>query len=307
MRPYDSEAKFLVYVPFSANEAGSGSGSYPQSHSLESTASGPQRWSQSWGRSPCSRRPLWWSRCSRARCRCRPPHFSCLCCRRPTCRGTGSQTLRRADQNHPESQAGFWWPFQHPACNYVWNVQNRCKHSGLSHRSSLGPQSGCCPAKPGRLMWSLMIMMSPTLKSGQIPPEAFVTSTNSTPISLKILTGNVTWWERTVTALQRREGKTINVLSGLGLKLKTFNFLFRKNKVQQRLELREELNLSCDRMGGMGSWGHRRLMFWTWKYVGVTEENADMWRWMHEPGCWWRCRTSENITDVLEENLEAGS
>lgn len=67
----------------------------------------------------------------------------------------------------------------------------------LSHRSSLGPHSGCCPANPGRLIWSLMTMMSPTLKSGQIPPEAFVTSTDSTPISLKILTGKVTWDRQT--------------------------------------------------------------------------------------------------------------
>lgn len=39
-------------------------------------------------------------------------------------------------------------------------------------------------------------MMSPTLKSGHRPPEALVTMRVSTPNSLKIRTGNVTWGRR---------------------------------------------------------------------------------------------------------------
>lgn len=50
-------------------------------------------------------------------------------------------------------------------------------------------------------MWSLIIIISPTLKSWQRPPDAFVTIIISTPISLKIRTGNVTWREAPTISL----------------------------------------------------------------------------------------------------------
>ncbi|TNN40260.1 hypothetical protein EYF80_049574 [Liparis tanakae] len=64
-----------------------------------------------------------------------------------------------------------------------------------SYLSSLGPDSGLMPAKPGMLRWSLMIMMSPTLKSWLRPPAALVSTTVSTPSSLKMRMGSLkaTW------------------------------------------------------------------------------------------------------------------
>lgn len=60
-----------------------------------------------------------------------------------------------------------------------------------SHLSSLAPTSGLFPANPGILMWSLMTMMSPTVKSGLSPPAALVRMTVSTPISLNTRIGMV--------------------------------------------------------------------------------------------------------------------
>lgn len=156
--------------------------SYPQSHSPGSAAFWPQQWSRSSVRSPCNKLPLWWSHCSQAQSRHPMPTASGPYCRRPTYRETWSQNYRQTDKETCTT---------HNTDLMLVLKQRTLVH--LSHRSSLGPHSGCCPANPGRLMWSLMIMMSPTLKSGQIPPEAFVTSTDSTPINLKILIGNVTW------------------------------------------------------------------------------------------------------------------
>lgn len=57
--------------------------------------------------------------------------------------------------------------------------------------SSLGPHSGFRPTNPGKLMWSLMIMMSPVWKPSASEPAAFVTIRVSTPSSLKTRMGKV--------------------------------------------------------------------------------------------------------------------
>lgn len=69
----------------------------------------------------------------------------------------------------------------------AWNTHK------ITHLSSLGPISGLHPAKPGMLMWSLMIMTSPTLYFSFRPPAALVRITVFTPSSLKIRMGAVTF------------------------------------------------------------------------------------------------------------------
>ena len=72
----------------------------------------------------------------------------------------------------------------------------RSKDCYSSNLSSLWPHSGLWPAKPGMLMWSLISMMSPTLKLGFSPPAALVMIKVSTPSRKNTRTGYVTWRKR---------------------------------------------------------------------------------------------------------------
>ena len=65
-------------------------------------------------------------------------------------------------------------------------------HIGATHLLSFSPRSGLKPDMPAMLMWSLMIMMSPTLNWGFRLPEALVTTSVLTPSRCRTLIGMVT-------------------------------------------------------------------------------------------------------------------
>ena len=62
----------------------------------------------------------------------------------------------------------------------------------ITYLSELGPIKGLCPDIPAMLIWSFIIIISPLLKSGFIPPAALVTMSISTPNSFITLIGIVT-------------------------------------------------------------------------------------------------------------------
>ena len=57
----------------------------------------------------------------------------------------------------------------------------------------LGPIRGLCPVIPAKLMWSLIIMISPTVNPSLSPPAALVTISTSTPSCFISCTGLVTY------------------------------------------------------------------------------------------------------------------
>ena len=109
--------------------------------------------------------------------------------------------------------------------NMIWNrMLHSCNHMatvgvkgltddgevpvGWFHLLSLSPKRGLRLTKPGRLMWSLMIMTSPVWKSDRSEPAAFVTTITRTPIAWNTRTGNVTYIDNIALQTYRDESPT---------------------------------------------------------------------------------------------------
>lgn len=104
-------------------------------------------------------------------------------------------------------------------CDSNWKrtSNTRCLPGGdWSHLSSLIPIRGLIPQNPGRLRWSFIIMTSPTLYLGLIPPAALVRIKVLTPIFHITLTGK--------TTLSKCKTKGLNLLFKMSMVCAVYHF-----------------------------------------------------------------------------------